>query len=314
MQMQEEPGLQDEEERWGAELRTLQAFDTQQRGEISLDGMEPAVQEEEPLVQLARIRPTAALKFLRIVLVCGCVVGLALAGLCGAFLNSSRWAACGQCGRPLDLWVFVHSMLQLLQVPPRMHLLWQQHWRQAAGDDAASSIQDLTTSKSWRLGGVLAMVSYCWCIAGIVWLLNSNFCSPCPDLYRLTLVMIALAVLKPCLTLAAFRKLSGESQEHPAPPRGAREEVIASLPLIEYSPSAAEESQTSCAVCLCDFECAEKLRHLPCGHKFHVDCIDTWLRRNKACPLCMHDAEMPPPQRCRQHQLKLCHLWKRKSA
>lgn len=312
--MQDELGVREAEERWASELRDLQLLDAQQRDEASPEearGM--TVQDEEPLVQLARVRPAAALRFLWIVLVLGCVVGLSLAVLCAAFLHSSRWAACGPCGRPLDVWIIAHCTLQFLQVPPRMHLLWQFHWRQVADHTAASRIHELTTSRSWGWGGLLAMASYCWCVVGIVWLLNSNFCSPCPDLYRLTFGMMALAVLKPCLTLAAFRKLS-EGQEQPPPPKGAREEVIASLPLLEYLPSAAEESQTSCAVCLCDFDSGEKLRHLPCGHKFHKDCIDTWLRRNKACPLCMYDAELPPPRRRRQQhqQLNLRRLWKGK--
>ncbi|XP_042012866.1 E3 ubiquitin-protein ligase RING1-like [Salvia splendens] len=42
-----------------------------------------------------------------------------------------------------------------------------------------------------------------------------------------------------------------------------------------------------CAVCLADFRDGDAVRLLPkCGHAFHVDCIDTWLRSHKSCPVC----------------------------
>eukprot|EP00747_Dinoflagellata_sp_TGD_P094074 gnl/TRDRNA2_/TRDRNA2_165984_c0_seq1.p1 gnl/TRDRNA2_/TRDRNA2_165984_c0~~gnl/TRDRNA2_/TRDRNA2_165984_c0_seq1.p1 ORF type:complete len:497 (+),score=90.44 gnl/TRDRNA2_/TRDRNA2_165984_c0_seq1:66-1556(+) len=45
--------------------------------------------------------------------------------------------------------------------------------------------------------------------------------------------------------------------------------------------------QFTCGVCLVDFEEGEELRTLlPCGHKFHKDCIDYWLlERSTCCPV-----------------------------
>ncbi|KAF9570053.1 hypothetical protein EC968_002315 [Mortierella alpina] len=45
----------------------------------------------------------------------------------------------------------------------------------------------------------------------------------------------------------------------------------------------------SCSICLCDYEDMEELRHLPCDHYFHKECVDEWLKLKRTCPLCKYD-------------------------
>jgi len=42
----------------------------------------------------------------------------------------------------------------------------------------------------------------------------------------------------------------------------------------------------SCSVCISECETGEMVRELSCGHKFHKDCVDTWLEENITCPCC----------------------------
>lgn len=55
-------------------------------------------------------------------------------------------------------------------------------------------------------------------------------------------------------------------------------------------------SSSTCAICLEDYKNKEKLRKLPCSHKFHKDCIDTWLSLKNNCPVCKGKPVEEPQQ------------------
>ncbi|KAJ3264899.1 hypothetical protein HDU77_007179 [Chytriomyces hyalinus] len=49
------------------------------------------------------------------------------------------------------------------------------------------------------------------------------------------------------------------------------------------------EEDSVCVICLFGYEDGDRVRKLVCGHHFHVQCVDEWLRCNKTCPLCVQD-------------------------
>lgn len=51
--------------------------------------------------------------------------------------------------------------------------------------------------------------------------------------------------------------------------------LVFHFPFSIFPPSG---DQTSCVVCICDFEARQTLRVLPCSHEFHAKCVDKWLR------------------------------------
>jgi len=47
----------------------------------------------------------------------------------------------------------------------------------------------------------------------------------------------------------------------------------------------------SCAVCILDYQIGDRLRTLPCLHKFHKKCVDKWLVVKSECPICKRNLQ-----------------------
>ena len=52
--------------------------------------------------------------------------------------------------------------------------------------------------------------------------------------------------------------------------------------------------QSTCPICLDNFEQNTNLAQLCCNHVFHKECISTWLNYKLNCPLC--NIELPAPE------------------
>lgn len=65
--------------------------------------------------------------------------------------------------------------------------------------------------------------------------------------------------------------------------------AVASLPVTLYRrpPDGEGADAAQCPICLGEFEEGEEVKALPpCGHRFHPECVDAWLRSQPTCPLC----------------------------
>jgi len=92
-----------------------------------------------------------------------------------------------------------------------------------------------------------------------------------------------------------IRRLEAQLQGRTPPGRGASARSIDATTTVttyERSPSSPEGASggegEQCMVCLDNFRAGDQIRILPCMHRFHVFCIDPWLRRNCCCPNCNH--------------------------
>jgi len=243
----------------------------------------------DPLMNMVVSHPQEAVWFVKVVALFGVISGVVVSVPCGLFL-SMYWAPCGFCNRPLRYWILMFCLLQLFQLPMRLAFYLRIRKAEQRNGDVQTWFRQLTESQGWRVSKMVSVATYAWFILGVVWLLNSTHCRPCPGLYRLCLAVVFVAVARLLLTLMVFyHAFQPGPEETPVPkPTGASQNLINSIPLEQYSAATCE---ASCAVCLSDFSECDMLRRLPCNHSFHSSCVDKWLKQNKRCPLCVQDVE-----------------------
>ncbi|KAL6659598.1 hypothetical protein ACP70R_003638 [Stipagrostis hirtigluma subsp. patula] len=73
---------------------------------------------------------------------------------------------------------------------------------------------------------------------------------------------------------------------------GMSSQLVKAMPSLIFT-KVQEDNCTSstCAICLEDYSVGEKIRVLPCRHKFHAACVDLWLTSWRTfCPVCKRDA------------------------
>jgi hypothetical protein len=63
--------------------------------------------------------------------------------------------------------------------------------------------------------------------------------------------------------------------------------LIEALPVSEV-PAGSTLLKEECQVCFDSFEVGVSFKTLPCLHKYHVHCIDTWLVKKPTCPVCLN--------------------------
>ena len=45
-------------------------------------------------------------------------------------------------------------------------------------------------------------------------------------------------------------------------------------------------NNTFCSICYETYDDSKKICKLPCGHIYHLDCINVWFDRKRTCPYC----------------------------
>lgn len=55
------------------------------------------------------------------------------------------------------------------------------------------------------------------------------------------------------------------------------------------------ETHETCLICITGYTENENLKELPCMHRYHALCIDTWLVEGHTCPVCRRGGTTSPP-------------------
>ncbi|KAK9109938.1 hypothetical protein Sjap_017998 [Stephania japonica] len=120
---------------------------------------------------------------------------------------------------------------------------------------------------------------------------------------------ISLLAISAVLATCFFIRRHRIRRERPRSARvrefhGMSSRLVKAMPSLIFT-TVLEDNCTSrtCAICLEDYSVGEKLRILPCCHKFHAACVDSWLTSWRTfCPVCKRDARTatgdPPASEC----------------
>jgi len=97
---------------------------------------------------------------------------------------------------------------------------------------------------------------------------------------------LALMFLSLGLILTYYYTRLQRLQAKDAVDRRACKQALKALNNVKLMVVKQKEEEKECMVCLDMMKKGEDVRHLPCDHKFHQHCIDTWLLNRRKCPLC----------------------------
>ncbi|CAG9529766.1 unnamed protein product [Cercopithifilaria johnstoni] len=89
--------------------------------------------------------------------------------------------------------------------------------------------------------------------------------------------------------LHIFDRMAPQMNPARLPPKGMTKNEIDQLKSFRITDPALLMEKV-CVICQCDFEKRDLVRMLPCGHHFHLKCIDKWLKGNRTCPICRQNA------------------------
>ena len=68
--------------------------------------------------------------------------------------------------------------------------------------------------------------------------------------------------------------------------KGLTKKQIKKIPKVIYNRNKFSNNDNKCVVSQYEFKNGEEVTKLSCGHLFHSECVDTWLSKNKVCPMC----------------------------
>jgi len=222
------------------------------------------------------------------------------------------WASETACDHALRGWLGFQVVLQVLQFPSRWCLyrsLPPCPSQEAESDAQQREIQQqmidglvaLVQSRKWSLNRLFGLLSLGWFMVGVWWTfrVHSTRCSPM--LYYVCISLLSLFCIRTVFVFLWFGFIFGGAQQQsagyagPFKMPGASAEMLQRLSVHKFAETDAAGEEMQCSICIEAFEASDEVRKLPCGHYFHRACIDEWLRKSMACPMCNADVAKSLP-------------------
>ena len=220
----------------------------------------------------------------------------------------SRLGNIFSCDSISTLWIFLVSMIKLLEIIPKAVLIYQTIRIGNNSNDAiiaSRRLMYMTRSYIFFYNTVLGYILlFCYTIF-FLFIRRSNVCDKAPQFYFIINWLIFGFFLRLIISFInyflhfkyGYNEADSENSNFYKDynNRVSRDvlEMIETIKLTEENIndhiSINEDNERDfCCICMLQFETDESIKLLPCNkkHIFHSNCIDKWLSHNKACPTC----------------------------
>jgi len=222
------------------------------------------------------------------------------------------------CARPVHVWFLVHQLITLCMFLG--HTLAHRIQEQNTGPQLLLPISGNRRQKAVSIFILVVLVPAFIAsdALGLFWFLGSQNsveqrCWPSdvvndPEVVTLVLfggcfwaaiyvlfgVSLLLQTCAPRRARALARGLSGAGM---AQQRSfSRSAALPLSTLLDHCPEASCESTSTvyCSICLDSVQSGQQIRTIVvCGHQYHSDCLEEWLRNRPVCPNCQQDVTTP---------------------
>jgi len=204
------------------------------------------------------------------------------------------------CNAPLCVWALVYSIRLVFTLlhASMMHL---ETLRSRALQRERRQYRELMFTQGLKqIQEIVSMFGFIWFVFGNFWFFGSPECSElAPQVYHLSMALLIIFYVRLCfpcilvLLLAPFvcfclpcllRMISHFETSR----RGASPAKISGLPFTVFKSGMYPVDESSCAICMSQYDEGDEVRCLPCHikHHYHKQCVDDWLKINATCPTC----------------------------
>jgi hypothetical protein len=213
------------------------------------------------------------------------------------------------CERPLRMWAVVAAIIFYLQLAKSAWL----HRRLpvylvVVSQNTRPNIRRYEMAIVYGFNRIMNLVWVIWFFLGTYYVFDEKDCpSQSPVLWRtcfaeliiqliligLVIGLVVLGVLIGGIIICINPQLLGVKR-----PKGATPKLIDRM-TTKFSWNSQEqngivpEDDAFCAICLSEYRDGEVLRRLRCGHHYHAECVESWLKTNKSCATCRRLIDTP---------------------
>eukprot|EP01114_Cavostelium_apophysatum_P021365 TRINITY_DN7438_c0_g1_i1.p1 TRINITY_DN7438_c0_g1~~TRINITY_DN7438_c0_g1_i1.p1 ORF type:complete len:347 (-),score=36.12 TRINITY_DN7438_c0_g1_i1:69-1109(-) len=203
----------------------------------------------------------------------------------------TEWEEGLDCSEPLNYWLVILALLYAIMLGISVRVV-----SLLPSGRAPPGIEEIRIRRAWMYFVLLRIIDlfwFAWFVAGGVWVFRAD-CPSGSNIYRACIALFIIHIILiicscctccyACCNVMVQLQLAADASKTKTV--GATKTEISKLRQEKFKEGLVCADDTTCAICLANYETDEEIRFLPCNHHFHTECVDQWLEINATCPFC----------------------------